>query len=228
MSNTLNLDIIKAGIEGSKNIINAVLFPPDGSTLLDPLTTIIKISLLNFKPIGTKLGFNEHSVYLQEPEFFQGALRWSYGQKREDLHRIGHPIEKFEEWYGLDKYTKKILEYCLEGLKKLKNTYESSSKVGSNLVVHTIKHYSNTIKEMIMKEESEIKEFYPIISHKFNDFEKMWIKSEVRLIIQLFFIIEEKKKLEIDCQDIIQVIETFLEKKDAKFINSTFQLKNSI
>jgi len=226
--NALNMDILKAGIEGSKNIINSVLFPPDGSTLLDPLTTVIKIALLNFKPVGTKLGFNEHSVYLQEPEFLQGALRWSYGQKREDLHRIGHPIEKFEEWYGIDKCTKKILEYGLSGLDKLRNTYENSSKVGSNLVVHTIKHYSNTIREIMLKEESEIKEYYPLISHKFNDFDKMWIKSEIRLIIQLFYIIEEKKKMDLDYQDIIQVIECFLEKKDNKFINATFQLKNSI
>ena len=37
-----------------------------------------------------------------DPNILQGAIRWTYGDKREDLHNIYKPIIKSTKWYKSD------------------------------------------------------------------------------------------------------------------------------
>ena len=67
--------------------------------VLDPLTCIIRCAILSFKPKGTKLSINQNKITFVDPNFLQGTIRWTYGDKREDLHNIYKPIVKSTRWY---------------------------------------------------------------------------------------------------------------------------------
>jgi len=45
--------------------------------ILDPLTCIIRISVLSFKPKGTKISISDNRIEYHEANFLQGPLRWS-------------------------------------------------------------------------------------------------------------------------------------------------------
>ena len=56
------------------------LIPDDNNTdlhlfVLDPLSVIIKLSIISNKPIGTKLRIDNNIIYLQEPGPFQALCR---------------------------------------------------------------------------------------------------------------------------------------------------------
>ena len=75
--------------------------PKQKSMILDPLTTIIRLSMLNFKQPGTKTFIHNNTILFNEPMplGIQGAIRWFFGDGRDDLHNISRPIQKFIRWY---------------------------------------------------------------------------------------------------------------------------------
>jgi hypothetical protein len=103
--------------------------------ILEPLSCILKIALLQYKPLGTKISVSNNSVQYHEPSFLQGITRSLGGDSRQDLHNICHPIIKCLEWYPYDEYEYFYCE-CLKGLQEFKKSYDEHS-----LINHTIDHY---------------------------------------------------------------------------------------
>src|SRR3990170_5313607 len=68
--------------------------------LLDPLTTLIRLSLLVYMPEGSKISIHNNCIFTQTPTIMQGTLRWSQGDKREDLHNLNDPVEAAAQWYS--------------------------------------------------------------------------------------------------------------------------------
>jgi hypothetical protein len=85
-----SIDIIKSVYEGLN--IYRKNFPGEQKQILDPLTTMIKLAILGYKPQGTKLAIDNNKIYFQEPSFTQGLLRWAYGNNRYELHHLLNPI----------------------------------------------------------------------------------------------------------------------------------------
>ena len=79
-------------------------FEPKRDSILDPLTCIIRLGILEFKPIGTKISLNNNKIKYNDPCVIQGALRWSNGDNREDLHNLYYPLLKCIHWYPVDRY----------------------------------------------------------------------------------------------------------------------------
>ena len=67
------------------------------NSILDPFTCIIRLAILSFKPVGTKISIHNNKISYHDPNILQGALRWTYGDNREDLHNIYNPIRKVIE-----------------------------------------------------------------------------------------------------------------------------------
>jgi len=74
---------------------------PD-SQVLDPFSCLIRLCLLNYKPIGTKLSFINNKIVFQEPDFLQSAKRWSSGDSRLHIHNLYNPIFKLNKWYDIN------------------------------------------------------------------------------------------------------------------------------
>ena len=68
--------------------------------ILEPFCCILRMILLNYKPIGTKISIQNNSIQYYDPSMFQGILRSIYGDNREDIHNLYSPILKAFEWYN--------------------------------------------------------------------------------------------------------------------------------
>ena len=67
--------------------------------IIEPLCCVIKLAILSFYPIGTKISIQHNTIEFVKPNALQGTIRWSYGDRREDLHHLHNPLVKAAEWY---------------------------------------------------------------------------------------------------------------------------------
>ena len=118
----------------------------NNSQVLDPLSSLIRLSLLNYKPIGTKLSFYNNTIVFQEPNFLQSAKRWTSGDNRTQIHNLYNPIFKIHQWYDIKQpeFTF-ILEKAKSGLQNLICCYDSDSST----IAHSINYYIETIDNIL-------------------------------------------------------------------------------
>ena len=125
-------------------------------SVLDPLTCIIRCAILSFKPHGTKISIQNNKINYHDPTFLQGTIRWSQGDKREDLHNIYNPILKSTEWYSRDNPDiHNIFRLAKKGLEKLKNSYDKSS-----IISHSLELYINILNLFLNGQNQCMKELY--------------------------------------------------------------------
>ena len=112
----------------SSVISMANIFRPKENSRLDPLTTLIKLAILPFKPEGTKLSIDNNYIFYSENTVYQFAVRTYYGNSYNDLRDITKPLHKAVAWYFDDPKMKYLFENAINGLEKLKQTYGNTGK----------------------------------------------------------------------------------------------------
>ena len=147
--------------------------------ILEPLTVIFRLSMLQYKEKGTKLSIRDNSIIYQPPSYDQGLVRMIEGDCREDLHNLYHPILKCIEWYPYESY-QFIYDECITGLTILNSVYDRNSTIR-----HTLNHYINVIQSG-NKSIGEI-QINPVI----DSLKKIWTHSEVQSAISLLKLIHE-------------------------------------
>lgn len=170
-------------------------------TLLDPINTVIALSLLNHYPEGTKISIQNNEINFQEPGTIQSVSRWSKGDKFEDLHNLINPIKKFLEKKGCDalwgKDHKNFIYLCNSmqcGLNKLAITYKD------NLIAnHTIEFYKSLVSENLQNKKHFLEKLntdsgedksYDI----YKEFFEEWNYDEINLLIVLLDNIGKQEK----------------------------------
>ena len=159
-------------------LIFSKFFTTDEKNLiLDPLTCIIRLAILFFKPNGTKISIYQNRISYHDPNIFQGTIRWGNGDNRNDLHNLHNPILKAVNWYDSnDEIIKKLFTYACKGLEKLKNSYNKNS-----IICHSIDRYidllSNKDKKNIEFEENNI--------NLCKDLKKLWNNTQINIIYNL-------------------------------------------
>lgn len=124
--------------------------------LLDPLTCIIRCAILAFKPFGTKISILNNRITYHEPTLLQGTIRWSQGDKREDLHNIYNPILKATQWYSKENPDiLNIFKLAKKGLLRLKSSYESSS-----IISHSLALYINILDVFISSDNKCLQDLF--------------------------------------------------------------------
>lgn len=114
----------------------------DKSYIIDPLTSLCKVSLLFFMPDKTKLAISHHILCVQEYTSYQWLERMKNGDNRKDISNLNAPFFKAIKWYILenpDKATldeettesiKTITKFAIKGLNKMKNnTYSNDISI---------------------------------------------------------------------------------------------------
>ena len=208
--------ILKYGMNGTKTLFNAVTSGENNNNkqILDPLSSIIRLALLNYKEKGCKISIYNNKIYIQPPNIFQGTVRWTYGDNRNDLHNLCNPIEKAVQWYDpkTNEDIESIFKTAVEGLKKLKKAYISKdNKIGdSNLVCHSITHYINILNNRLKNGD------YPKIENDKDPsgLKYLWYKNEIMVIKNLLEITSEKRDKNESCIFTLNAIESILEGKD--------------
>jgi len=211
-----SIDIIKSVYEGLN--IYRKNFPTEHRQILDPLTTMIKLAILGYKPQGTKLAIDNNKIYFQEPSFTQGLLRWAYGNKRYELHHLLNPIIKAVKRCDLTNPSiRSIFTLAINGLERLKSSYNNNSSV----VIHSLDLYTTIISNVLAndKEENRIKNnslIYTVqdddeIQNNISIFSNLWLDEEINLVAKMLHQIETTKN---DAKTYLDAINTILLMKE--------------
>ncbi len=148
--------------------------------VLDPLTTVLRLGILMYKPNGTKISIHKNAIIMQNPNIIQGAMRWTCGDDRNDLHNLYEPIYAVTRWYTTknNDTIARIFKAAIDGLKRIRNIYSKTDE--SNLVSHSICHYIN-ILEIALHTPDEIDSID--IPAPWNI---IWKKDEIQIVDTLF------------------------------------------
>lgn len=196
--------------------------------ILEPLTTIITLSIVSFKQIGTKLAVQSNKIYIQSPNITQGAIRWTYGHNREEIHFLLKPIIRVVQIYdpNENENIKILFEYAIKGLKLLKQSYNNNSST----LCHTLDLYISIIDNTIKKKNSNIETLH-YMDTLCNDlnlsqnsrvnfdnlFKGIWKDDEIKLICTMLKLantdnIQERKSYIIAIESIVSTKEQFINK----------------
>ena len=204
------LDIIKniyASIQTYRNT-----FPREDRQVLDPLTTLIKLSILGYKPYGTKLAIDNNRIYFQEPTLLQGFWRWAYGNKRYELHHLLNPIMKAIKRYDITKPAIKIIfDQAIFGLQTLKHSYNDTSSVvvhSLDLYISILNNTSPNISHAAELNDTETETQYSI-------FRELWSEDEIRLVGSMIEQIKNSNTLN-NTSHYMEAVNTILSMKEER------------
>jgi len=175
--------------------------------ILEPLSCVLKIVILQYKPEGTKISIVNNAILYDEPSFGQGILRMFNGDCREDLHNLYFPLKKCIQWYSSDDpHFQYIYRECIKGLLLLKNVYTTNTTIH-----HTLNHYINILKnDKDATDAYESQELNPII----DTLQEIWTPGEIKAIYELLMLVHSNKNKDI----YINALEDIVSAKE-KFIN---------
>ena len=191
--------------------------------IIDPFTCIVRLSILSFKPPGTKISIYDNRISYHEPNFLQGTIRWSQGDNREDLHNLYKPIVKALEWYDCNtSIIKHIFELSKDGLKELKYAYNNNSSI-----CHSINYYITTIETHLDNKQhtnSGVNNENNII---YNELKKLWNTNEITIVNTI--LTEMKTSRKDEQESLINALESILVIKEKRvksiILENTTQLK---
>lgn len=154
--------------------------------LLEPLTTIVRLAILRFQDIGTKIAIYNNRIASQSPNLIQGAIRWTYGNKRNELHNLYKPILISTKYYDrtTDENIKTIFNFAVDGLENLALTY---SEHENDIVCHSIKLYKDILssnaknKKHILQQINEDDVTLPL----YEQFSALWDEDQISIIASL-------------------------------------------
>ena len=114
--------------------------------ILEPLQVLTQLAVLSYLPVGTKISISNNILYLQQPTYFQGVLRWYQKDNKDDLYYLFHAIRRYYKWYKHkdDEVFTKILSLAIKGIEKLIETY---NKIGITTITHTLNLYKNILEQ---------------------------------------------------------------------------------
>ena len=187
--------------------------------ILDPLTTVIRLAILSFKILGTKISIHFNKIEYQEPTLLQGTFRWKNGDKRSDLHNLCNPLKICRLKYdpNEDERINNIYKKSIQGLHKLQHLYDGNA----DSTKHALSHYINIIKGEDLNIDQNQLEIYD----KFNT---IWSDKDIDIINNLMIEIENKFTKEEDITPYLNSIDALLNGKDLKIreiLNNTISGK---
>ena len=161
--------------------------------ILEPLQVMIQLGILSFCPIGTKLSISENILYLQEPSWKQGMVRWYMNDNKDDLYYLFQAIRRYYLWYHPKEKEifKRILEVALKGIKKLSKTYDSSDKLS---IKQTLNLYTNILKfdtPNLFENTHDISAVN--IDSVFKNIKKIYNKKILAIVHNTFCLLEMEK-----------------------------------
>ena len=183
--------------------------------LLDPFSVIVKLEIVSYKPIGTKICILNNLVSIQEAGVFQPLVRFFFKNNKLDLHYLYNPIE-----LGCNNFLtnddeeiddiRELFNAALRGIEKLKETYKKHS-----IIVLCLNYYSNIISNYLSDSfnnelfiDNDFTEYYTdSLLSKLN---KRWSVDKIQVILELNNFLENNK----DVESNVLCLETFMKNID--------------
>jgi hypothetical protein len=215
--------VIQTGL-GMSQFAKNIMPKHEKTQIIDPLSTIIRLVINGFKPIGTKICVYENRISLQEPSYIQGSLRTVNGDSKEDLHFLLEPIKNAcgRLIQVSEPNKKQKLKYLFKkakiGLINLKNTYETYP-----LISRCVELYINYLD--IYFEEKNIDELEKnenitnsiviekeIYNKIYDNFDRLWTENRLNIVYSLLQEIDKlnNKGKTKEINDMIQILDDFV------------------
>ena len=191
----------------SNYFVNNNIF--DTNKIIDPLTTIMRLSLLSFKEVGTKLCIGDNKITFQDPSYIQSAIRIYNRDNKENLHYLEIPINIACKKYLDNKSNDHIenieilFEYAMQGLEILKTTYTNFP-----MICKSIDGYILQIKYYMMKQDDQTSNRslsiendlgVPLTSDKckiYLQINDIWSLEQVKLVIDMLKLMSKADNIE--------------------------------
>ena len=162
-----------------------------GNYILDPLSAIVKLALLGYKPTGTKVNISNNIIQLQEVGIFQSLVRMVQKNNKNDLQYLYNPNEFANNCYLtediLDKFPNMntLFTCALKGVTKLSETYKDHLLVG--ICLHFYKNIlTNSLEEIYTYDlfiEDELTKYYT--DEILEKMEKRWSNDKIQLLLEM-------------------------------------------
>jgi hypothetical protein len=141
--------------------------------ILEPISTIAKLALLQFKSQNTKISIRNFCIHYDDPpsekiekmsgipiaSLQQALARTFRGDSREDMAVLNNVIINYIDWYIInnsDEDSRKqfidLISIGITGLKKLQTTYLNHYNAVSNVVL-TLQYYITLIEDVVNNTE---------------------------------------------------------------------------
>ncbi len=191
-------------------------------SILEPLTCLVRLSIIDFKPLGTKISLNNNRIKYNDPNMLQGALRWSNGDNREDLHNLYNPLIKATQWYDHeDEQIRNIFKYAVKGLQKLQSSYNKNT-----VISHSIQLYIDYLEKYLDGEKLEKEQEEESTISK--ELKALWNEREITILNNILLQLEDNRKkntpeLIEEQNTLITTLETILARKEDKVTNILFE-----
>ena len=190
MTSYINFGLVKNAASYIADYVNKK--PIEDIQILEPLSVIINLAIISFKKSKTKIAIYNNKIYIQEPSIWQGPVRYAYGNNREEISLLLKPIMRSIELYPADSNI--MLEYiyqrAVEGLKKLKSSYDKSTSTlchsldlyisilesnlnGKALTIHTYDQSKN-LSELNLSTQTRV--------NLQNIFSNIWDENDIILL----------------------------------------------
>ena len=183
--------------------------------LLEPLSVLIYLAILNFKNDGTKINIYNNKLHFSDPDYLQGISRYIYGTNRNDIQYFHNPILRCIHNYDIDNDSiVSIFNYSIKGLQKLKKLYHKDS---SEVIVHAIELYIYLIKSFLDGKKDDIIEKYKLNKTITYELNKIWNDDEINIINNILNQCE--KNIENDNDNLIDAIKNILNTKNNEIEN---------
>jgi hypothetical protein len=115
--------------------------------ILDPLSTMIRLGILKYKKEKTKISVGNCTIKYQSPSYFQGIVRWSNGDNRDDVYDLEPAIDQFVNLYSMnDPAIVYICNAAKKGLQKLAKCYEPNERISRN-IANNIRLLENVMRQ---------------------------------------------------------------------------------
>jgi len=216
--NSLSMAFIK---ETYNWVIEKVKQEPNTNQVLEPFSTLLKLAIISYKSDGTKIAVLKNKLYIQEPGVSQGFVRYAWGNNREEIHFLLKPIMRCIDLYPVadNEELKLIYKQAIEGLKKLKKSYNNSA---SN-VCFTIDLYISILQQTLQERSVHVHSYET--SQNLNEltlssntklnleriFEGIWTSNDISLVSSMFTSVNTAKF----CQrDYLKSIENIIKAKE--------------
>ena len=125
------------------------------NTILEPIQSMIVLSLLSYFPKGTKLSIFKNALLINESTITQGIKRWYYMDSKYYIYLLFSVIKRFLMFHNSEKNTcfDLLRRRGIIGIQCLIDTYESSDKDSIN---QTLKHYQFILENYIIFKNSDL------------------------------------------------------------------------
>ena len=174
------------------NFLTSFRNKQDKNIIIDPMSCLIKLSILKFYPVGSKISIGDNMITILDPGVLQGTFRFFKGDGREDLHNLYVPLIKSIEWFWIkdNKEINCLFNFATNGLEILKESYPINSTICHTLDLY-IFHLTTKQIKTFQNKDIQINEPNNNIIHDY--LKKLWNDREKHIIIELLLEYDKNK-----------------------------------